>query len=71
MVSDANLTVTIADNGRGFRPGVATGGFGLESMRQRAELIGATLTVSSQPHDGTRVELVVPVVRREGVASEH
>jgi len=60
-----DLAVTIADNGRGFRPDVATGGFGLESMRQRAVLIGATLTINSEPQDGTRIELVVPVTRRE------
>ena len=65
LESGADMKVTIADNGRGFRPDVATGGFGLESMRQRAELIGATLTVSSEPSDGTRVELVVPVTRGE------
>jgi signal transduction histidine kinase len=65
LESGADLTVTIADNGRGFRSDVATGGFGLESMRQRAELIGARLTVSSEPRDGTRVELVVPVIRGE------
>ncbi len=65
MTTDADLTVVITDNGRGFRTDVVTGGFGLESMRQRAELIGATLTVSSEPQDGTRVELVVPVSGRE------
>ena len=65
LESGADMKVTIADNGRGFRPDVATGGFGLESMRQRAELIGATLTVRSEPSDGTRVELVVPVKRGE------
>jgi signal transduction histidine kinase len=61
----ADLTVTIADNGRGFQPGVMTGGFGLDSMRQRAELIGARLTVSSEPQDGTRIELVAPTRSRE------
>jgi NarL family two-component system sensor histidine kinase LiaS len=69
-VTDANLTVTIADNGRGFRPDVATGGFGLESMRQRAELIGATLRISSEPQDGTKVELEVPIMRREVATDE-
>ena len=63
--SGADLSITIADNGRGFKPDIATGGFGLESMRQRAELIGARLTVSSEPSDGTRIELVVPVRRGE------
>ena len=59
--TDGDLRVTIADNGRGFRPDVPTGGFGLESMRQRAELIGADLSVVSAPQDGTRVELRLPV----------
>jgi signal transduction histidine kinase len=59
--TDGDLRVNIADNGRGFRPDVPTGGFGLESMRQRADLIGASLTVSSAPRDGTRVELRLPV----------
>jgi signal transduction histidine kinase len=70
VVTDANLTVTIADNGRGFRPDVATGGFGLESMRQRAELIGATLRISSEPQDGTKVELEVPIMHREVATDE-
>jgi signal transduction histidine kinase len=65
LESGDDLRLTIADNGRGFRPDVPTGGFGLESMRQRAELIGATLTVSSEPQDGTRIELVIPLARRE------
>ena len=63
--SGADLRLTIADNGRGFQPDVPTGGFGLESMRQRAELIGAKLTVSSEPQDGTRIELVIPLTGRE------
>jgi two-component system nitrate/nitrite sensor histidine kinase NarX len=63
--TDREFTVTIADNGRGFQPGINTGGFGLDSMRQRAELIGARLTVTSEPQDGTRIELVTPTRREE------
>lgn len=63
--TERDLTVTIADNGRGFQPGINTGGFGLDSMRQRAELIGARLTVTSEPQDGTRIELVAPTRREE------
>lgn len=62
--TDGVLLVTIADNGRGFRPEVATGGFGLESMRQRAALIGAALEIESAPQDGTRVRLTVPLADR-------
>jgi signal transduction histidine kinase len=61
VVTDEDLRITIADNGRGFRPEVDTGGFGLESMRQRAALMGATLSISSEPRDGTRIELVLPI----------
>jgi two-component system sensor histidine kinase UhpB len=55
------VRVSITDNGRGFRPEVATGGFGLESMRQRAALMGARLSVNSEPRDGTQIELVLPM----------
>jgi signal transduction histidine kinase len=30
-------------------------------MRERAELIGASLTVDSRPQDGTRVNVDVPL----------
>jgi signal transduction histidine kinase len=34
-------------------------------MRQRADLIGATLSISSQPRDGSRVEVVLPLLGEE------
>jgi signal transduction histidine kinase len=34
-------------------------------MRQRAAIIGARLTVSSEPQNGTRVELAMPIRGRE------
>ncbi len=64
--TDDHLRITIADNGRGFHPGGAPPGFGLESMRQRAAVIGAQLSVTSAPQDGSRVELVMPLSGREG-----
>jgi len=63
---DRVLRITINDNGRGFHPDAAHGGFGLDSMRERAALIGATLAISSQPQDGSRVELRLPLAHREG-----
>jgi signal transduction histidine kinase len=57
---DGVLRLVVADNGRGFRPADVAGGFGLESMRQRARLIGAELTVESEPSNGTRIELRMP-----------
>lgn len=58
------LRLTVTDNGRGFEPGPSgLKGYGLRSMRERAELIGATLAIESQPHDGARVVVDVPLAR--------
>jgi len=66
VATGEDLRIAISDNGRGFLPEAVTGGFGLDSMRQRAALIGATLAVSSMPRDGSRIELVVPLNAGEG-----
>ncbi len=63
---DAELLVTVADNGCGFD---AEGldkvpGLGVAGMRERAALIGADLTVLSLPGRGTRVVLTVPPIGR-------
>jgi signal transduction histidine kinase len=56
------LRLTVSDNGRGFEPGTSgSRGYGLRSMRERAELIGASLAIESQPLDGTRVIVDMPM----------
>jgi two-component system sensor histidine kinase DegS len=64
-VEDGSWTVEVRDDGLGFDVGaVASRGrrnFGLQFMRERAELIGAALEVSSRPDAGTVVRLVVPL----------
>jgi len=53
-------TITISDDGRGFTPAAgAGGGIGLDSMRERAELVAGTLVVSSRPGAGTRVSVEI------------
>jgi ligand-binding sensor domain-containing protein/signal transduction histidine kinase len=50
----------IRDDGRGFEgapPDGSSGHFGLTGMRERAQAIGATLTVDSSPGKGTTVRL--------------
>ena len=63
--TDGKLLMTIADDGIGFVPGARVRSdfpkFGLATMRERAESIGATLTVDSAPGEGTRVRLEVPL----------
>jgi len=64
-VDDGGWIVEIRDDGVGFDVGaVATRGrrnFGLQFMRERAELIGAALEVSSRPDAGTVVRLAIPL----------
>jgi signal transduction histidine kinase len=56
------LRLLVSDNGRGFDPSTpARSGYGLLGMRERAELIGARLTIDSGPGDGTRVIVDLPL----------
>jgi signal transduction histidine kinase len=54
------IRVSVRDDGKGFDPDVPRRrGFGLTSMRERAEMRGGTVVVRSQPGQGTEVEVVV------------
>jgi signal transduction histidine kinase len=62
---DGRVRLVVEDDGRGFSPDAppADGlvpSYGLVGMRERAELVGARLTVTSAPGMGTRVEVEVP-----------
>ncbi|HEY3165449.1 MAG TPA: sensor histidine kinase [Candidatus Limnocylindrales bacterium] len=65
----AEWALTVRDDGRGFDVGaVAARGrrnFGLQFMRERAELIGASFEVHSRPDGGTLVRLAIPVGAEE------
>jgi signal transduction histidine kinase len=56
------FTALVVDDGVGLgnAPARAEGGFGITSMRERAELVGGTVAVRSQP-GRTEVELVLPL----------
>ena len=62
-------TLAVRDDGRGFDVGaIAARGrrnFGLQFMRERAELIGARFEVHSRPEGGTLVRLAIPVGEEE------
>ncbi len=65
VFSPRRLKVTIIDDGQGFDieavRGKPPGHFGLLSMQERAESLGGHLTIQTQPGQGTRIELVVPI----------
>ena len=54
-----SLRLCVADDGRGFEPAqAARGRLGLESMRERAAMVGATFRLASWPGEGTEVTVV-------------
>lgn len=58
----SRVSVRLADDGRGLPPDVARGGrFGLAGMRERLRLVGGSLTVTSTPGRGTRLQIEIPL----------
>jgi signal transduction histidine kinase len=62
------LYLSIKDDGVGFVPDVdrtrdnfEEGGFGMNTMRQRAEALGGNIKVTSAPGKGTIIEVRIPV----------
>jgi signal transduction histidine kinase len=65
---DHRLTFLVEDDGCGFDPlqvAQRIGHHGLHIMRQRAEEIDAQLAIDSQPGNGTRILLCVPLAANE------
>jgi signal transduction histidine kinase len=66
-LEDSAVELTIADNGRGFRPPTLldhpsmADRLGLIGMHERARLLGGTLSLHSAPGEGTKVVVHVPV----------
>jgi signal transduction histidine kinase len=56
------VRMAVRDNGGGFTPGGPrpSGGFGLTTMRERAQAMGGDLTIQSDPGHGTLVEVNLP-----------
>ena len=69
LIEGGDWVLTVRDDGRGFDVGaVAARGrrnFGLQFMRERAELISASFEVHSRPDGGTLVRLAIPVGAEE------
>jgi signal transduction histidine kinase len=56
-VQSVGLRLSVADDGRGIASHPPSTGFGLTSMQERAERIGASLTIVTAPRNGTEVVL--------------
>ncbi len=55
----------VVDNGVGFDPAAAGGGFGLQSMRERMAAIQGYLIVQTTPEGGAVVTASAPIYRKE------
>ncbi len=64
---DGQLTVTVLDDGLGFDAAnirndyERRGSYGMINMKERAELAGGTLKLTSAPGAGTEIQVTVPV----------
>ena len=61
-VRDGRLDVVVADDGHGIRSGTGSDdwpGYGLRTMRERAEGVGATVDWTNPPDGGCRVHIAV------------
>ena len=56
-VRSIGVRLSIADDGRGITRERTSSGFGMTSMQERAERIGASLTIVTAPRSGTEVVL--------------
>ncbi len=63
-----DVALTVADNGRGITAAerVAPESLGLLGMRERAELLGGSLSIKGQPGEGTEVKVTIPLTDSNG-----
>jgi signal transduction histidine kinase len=62
-LSDGQIQLCVEDDGCGFAPRDSSvrNGFGLTSMRERAQALGGLWWVYSQPRHGTQVQSIMPL----------
>ena len=74
-INDHTFVMKVSDNGIGFNVAEAnttagkSGGVGVKSMMNRANLIGATITIDSEIGKGTTVKISIPIPDEETLLS--
>ena len=64
MRADAgSLYIQINDNGKGFKIGENNHGNGLKNMQNRTEHLGGKFSLQSEPGQGTKLEISLPLTR--------
>ena len=54
-----DVTMSIKDDGCGFDPSAPHGGIGLNSMAERAGVLGGNMSVESVPGQGTQIKVTL------------
>jgi signal transduction histidine kinase len=57
----SSIVLVLEDDGRGFDPAQGSGGLGLVSMQERAELVSGSFRLETAPGSGTTIAVEVPV----------
>jgi PAS domain S-box len=70
LANSDSIRLTIFDNGVGFHPAEnhASKGIGIQSMRERARMVGGTFDIQSGLSKGTTIAVTVPLQRAITVA---
>jgi signal transduction histidine kinase len=61
--NEMKIYLQVEDNGRGFNPADNTTGFGLQGMRERVGALGGIFSLTSQPGQGCRIKIEIPLWR--------
>jgi len=59
--ADGTVTLEVADDGRGFDPALTPRSLGLQAMRDRAALLGGSLSLTTSPGSGTTIRATLPL----------
>ena len=66
--NQANLSLSVSDNGRGMGIRNQTGRLGLVGMRERARTVGATISIYSAPGSGVNIVVELPLIESSDAA---
>ena len=57
------ISLTVTDSGIGFDPSniPLSKGIGVQSMKERARMVGGLLEIKSNPTQGTQIDVTIPL----------
>lgn len=60
VIVDANINLSITDDGIGFSPSLSENGIGLKNMEYRIKTLKGKIEITSKPHLGTSINISIP-----------